>query len=100
MSKIKRYAFPDLYQLIDGIEEAPSTREQLEAKAKHIACACYYYDIANEAENMTDEDLMAIVADPYYAHKVNMDDMSECPEYQAEQAETIRDSLREDGENV
>lgn len=100
MSKTKRHYMPELYELIDGVKASEPTHEELEQQAKQAVCACWYYDLANEAEYMTADDLKAIIADPYHVHKVNMDDLNECPMYQAEQAETIRDARREDGENV
>lgn len=96
MSKIKRAYFPEIYQLIDGIQEVPMERDTLEAEAKQAICACYYYDLCDNIEQASDEELRAIIADSYHAHEV-MDDRDECPEYQTEQAEKILDANREDG---
>ena len=74
--------------------------EALQKKALMAVCACYYYDLANEAYAMTSEDLNMIIEKPYYCHLINDDDLHDCPEYQAEQAEILRDSLREEGINV
>lgn len=96
MSKIKRSFMQEEYATLDGLN-----RQALEEEAKKACCACWYYDIANEAEYMGIEDLKAIIADPYHAHRVQEDGedwQEDCPQYQAEQAETIRDARREDGE--
>ena len=73
---------------------------QLQKKALLAVCSCYYYDLVNEVENMTSEDLNMIVNDQYYCHKINDDDYTDCPQWQHEHAETIKDGLREDGINV
>lgn len=36
-------------------------REDLERQALEEICACQYYDLADTAEEMPDEDLMAII---------------------------------------
>ena len=73
---------------------------KLKQQAQLKVCACYYYDLANEIDNMTAEDLQLIIDNPYYCHTLNDDEVAECPEYQTEQAEVIRDGLREDGINA
>lgn len=99
MSKIKRYLYPDIYELIDGIEEAPTKRDQLEAKAKQSVCACWYYELANSLDDHTEADLKAIINNPYYIHEQQDEDdwQDDCPQYKADQAEAIRDARREDG---
>lgn len=72
----------------------------LQKQALLAVCSCYYYDLANEAEYMTSEDLQMIVNDPFYCHKINDDELSDCPQWQYEHAEQKRDELREDGINV
>ena len=74
--------------------------ERLQEQATRNICACYWYDFQNVLPDLTLEDLYKIIEQPYYAHIINDDDLSECPEYQMEQAEIIRDGLREDGQNV
>ena len=99
MSKIKRYIYPDLYELIDGIEEEPTMRDQLEARAKYSVCACWHYELANSIEDCTEADLKAIINNPYHLHEQEDGDdwQDDCTEYKADQAEAIRDGLREDG---
>lgn len=72
----------------------------LQAQALKAVCACYFWDLSNEVEYMTSEDLNMIINKPYYCHYINGEDTPDCPEYQAEQAETIKDALREDGINA
>jgi hypothetical protein len=79
-----------------------SQRSELEAEALQICCSCYYYDISDNIDTASDQDLHDLIADPYLPHRQEEEDMdlSECPQYMQEQAETIRDGLREDGINV
>lgn len=77
--------------------------ETLKAQALKNVCACYYYDLANSIDEASEQDLKDMIADPFYCHVINEDtpeDMEDCPEYRTTQAETIRDSLREDGINA
>lgn len=99
MSKIKRYLYPDIYELIDGVEEAPTMRDQLEARAKQSVCACWHYDLANAIEDQTEADLKAIINNPYHMHEQQDEDdwRDDCPQYKADQAEAIRDAKREGG---
>jgi hypothetical protein len=74
--------------------------EQLKRKAEQAVCACYYYELVNAVDDMTSEDLQMIVNDPFYCHKINDDEMDDCPQWQHEHAETIKDGMREDGIHV
>lgn len=72
-------------------------RDDLEELAKMKVCTCYYYDLVDTIDSIPDGELRLICDTPYYSHVVQDDDLTECPEYMAEKAETIRDGLREDG---
>ena len=99
MSKIKRYLYPDLYELIDGIKGEPTMRDQLEARAKQSVCSCWHYELANNIEDHTEADLKAIINNPYFIHEQQDEDdwQDYCAEFKADQAEAIRDARREDG---
>jgi hypothetical protein len=71
--------------------------QALKNEAMQAVCACYYYELVNEIDNMTSEDLHMIINKPFYCHYINGEDIPDCPEYKQEQAENTRDSLREDG---
>lgn len=78
-------------------------KQELKAQALQTVCACYYYDLANCIDEMTATDLKTIINTPFYSHVLNNDtleDLQDCPEYVTEQAEAIRDCLREDGINA
>ena len=95
MSKIKRSFMQEEYATLDGLN-----RQALEEEAKKACCACWYYDLTNTVEDYTEDDLKAIINNPYYIHEQQDEDdwQDDCPQYKAERAEQIRDAKREDGE--
>lgn len=100
MSKTKRFYFPEIYQELPVIPEK-TDREILEAEALKAVCACYYYDLADTIDSLSEFDLSQIISDPENLHRMNdPEELEECPEYLASRAEAIRDSNREDGINV
>ena len=114
MSLTKRLYMPEIYEEIDGIKAEDTSRSDLETQAKQAICSCWYYELANAIEETPDEELRKIIANPYHVHET-MDEAGEweedCTQYQAEygvtpqeklmeQAEILRDSMREDGINV
>lgn len=96
MSATKRLYFPEIYAELPILPDL----EQLKEQAKKAICACYFWDLCNSLDDMTAEDLLKIINTPYSAHIENDHDITECPEYQAEQCEILRDQHREDGINV
>lgn len=72
-------------------------KEDLKKQAQQAICTCYHYELANILDDLTTEELQHVINVKYSGHLANDDDLAECPEYQAEQAEAIRDGLREDG---
>lgn len=96
MSNIKRSFMPEEYTVLDYVAD----RATLQQEAKHSVCSCWYYDLANSIEDMTDEELKAVISDPYHIHKIQdagEDWQTECAVYQMELAENIKDAQREDG---
>lgn len=74
--------------------------DKLKAQALAAVCSCYYYDLQNNINEMTSEDLGMIVRQPYICHYLNNEDedeINDCPLIRHERAEEIRDSRREDG---
>lgn len=74
--------------------------EALKEEAKKAVCSCYFWDLCNAMDDMTSEYLNMIINKPYYCHYINGEDTPDCPEYQTERAEAIRDGMKEDGINV
>ena len=45
------------------------TRKQLEVRARALVCSSDYWDLVNEIENVSDEELQQIIANPCYIHQ-------------------------------
>lgn len=67
-------------------------RELLEKKALESVCPCWYYELANDIDTMTDYDLKMIIDKPYICHIESaiqdslsvsemITELQECPEY-------------------
>lgn len=74
--------------------------EVLKRKAQQAICTCYHYDLANMLDDLTSEELEHIIKNPQAGHLANDEPLTDCPEYKQEQAEVIRDGLREEGINA
>ena len=47
------------------------TREELETEAKRAVCSCWYYDLCNDIDTLTDEQLQKIINYPAWPHLEN-----------------------------
>lgn len=67
-------------------------REELETQAKKAVCSCWYYDLCNDIDATSDEDLAAIIANPAWCHIQNqsynpqpwpdyLEELEDCPEW-------------------
>lgn len=56
-------------------------RTTLEGQALLNVCACLYYDLADNLEQATDDDLQAIADDAQAGHLIMGEKRSECSEY-------------------
>lgn len=55
-------------------------REEREEKARINICACYYYDLVDNMDEATDEELDEIIADGRHVHTVMGEKRSDCVE--------------------
>lgn len=62
--------------------------EALKKKAQQAICTCYFYDLANELDYLTSEELEHIIKYPQAGHLANDEPLTECPDYVAEQVKT------------
>lgn len=67
--------------------------QQLKQKAQQAVCSCYYWDLCNVIDEMEEKDLKAIVKDPYQPHKINKDDLKECPQWVNEQTNKMKKEI-------
>lgn len=47
------------------------TRDDLEKQAKHEVCSCWYYDLADSVDAVSDEELQKFIDIPMYGHLQN-----------------------------
>jgi hypothetical protein len=44
------------------------TRENWEILAKESVCSCWYYDLCNDIDSLSDDELKKIIITPFYCH--------------------------------